>query len=142
MFTWLRQLLRRGHGKEGASAVEFAIILPVLAFLILGGMDLGNMFYVDYIITNASREGARYASIYTGNPQPTSGKVSSYVKTTLNYNSYNLSNFNVSAQYNGTSPNEYVTVTTQAQINWWILGSLLTNPFQLTATTAMTVEGP
>jgi Flp pilus assembly protein TadG len=142
MFTRLRQLLRRGHGKEGASAVEFAIILPVLALLILGGMDLGNMFYVDYIITNASREGARYASIYTGNSPPTSAQVSSYVKTTLNYSSYNLNSFNVSAQYTGTSPNEYVTVTTQAQINWWYLGILLTNPFQLTATTAMTVEGP
>ena len=142
MFTWLHQLLRRGHGKEGASAVEFALILPVLTLLILGGMDLGNMFYVDYIITNASREGARYASIYTGNPTPTSAQVSSYVTTTLNYNSYNLTNFNVSAQYNGASPNQYVTVTTQAQINWWYLGILLTNPFQLTATTAMIVEGP
>ena len=50
---------------EGATAVEFGIILPVLMLLMLGGMDLGHMFYMQHVITNASREGARYAANYT-----------------------------------------------------------------------------
>ena len=36
MFIRLRQLLRRGRGQEGAAAVEFAIVLPVLMPLIGG----------------------------------------------------------------------------------------------------------
>ena len=68
MFIRLRQLLRRGRGQEGSAAVEFAIILPLLMFLILGGMDLGHMYYIEHLITNASREGARYGRKYTVNP--------------------------------------------------------------------------
>ena len=71
MFSRLRQLLRRGRGQEGAAAVEFAIILPVLMLLILGGMDLGHMYYIEHLITNASREGARYGAKYTGTPTVT-----------------------------------------------------------------------
>ena len=60
---------KRGlRGEHGAVAVEFAIILPVLVFLILGGMDLAHMFYIQHIVSNASREGARYGAKYTGNP--------------------------------------------------------------------------
>ena len=42
MFNRLRQLLRAGRGEAGFSAVEFAIILPVLMLLVLGGMDLAH----------------------------------------------------------------------------------------------------
>jgi Flp pilus assembly protein TadG len=143
MFNRLRQLLRGGRGEEGFSAVEFAIILPVLMLLILGAMDLAHAYYTQHIITNASRDGARYAVAYTSTTnQPTSGQISTYVTTALNYNSFNIDSLSVSGNYTGTSPNRIATVTVQAKMNWWILGSLLPNPMQLTATTAMTVEGP
>ena len=81
MLIRLRQLLKRGRGEEGAVAVEFALILPILVFLVLGAMDLGHRFYMQNLITNASREGARYAAKYTGtNADPTSTAVSDYVK--------------------------------------------------------------
>jgi Flp pilus assembly protein TadG len=145
MFNWLRRLLRRGRGEEGVTAVEFAIILPVLSLLILGGMDLGHGYYIKHIITNASREGARYAAAYTSSTTPpTSAQISTYVKTTINYNSFDLDNLVVSGSYAGASPNEIATVTVQANKSWWILGTFLgfTNPTTLTATTAMAVEGP
>ena len=143
MFNRLRRLLRGSRGEAGFSAVEFAIVLPVLMLLILGGMDLAHAYYTQHIITNASREGARYAVAYTStNNQPTSGQISTYVITALNYNSYNLDNLSVSGSYTGTSPNKIATVTVKAKVYWWILGSFLTNPMQLTAKTAMTVEGP
>jgi Flp pilus assembly protein TadG len=141
----LRRLLRRGRGEEGVTAVEFAIILPVLSLLILGGMDLAHGYYIKHIITNASREGARYAAAYTSSASPpTSDQISTYVKTTLNYNSFDLDNFVVSGSYAGASPNEIATVNVQANKSWWILGTLLgfTNPTTLTAKTAMAVEGP
>jgi Flp pilus assembly protein TadG len=129
---------------DGASAVEFAIILPVMMLLMLGGMDLGHAFYMQHVITNASREGARYGANYTGNDSPTTNAISTYVKTTLNYNSFNFNSLTVDGTYSGTSPSKIVTVTVQAKKYWWLLGTVpgFTNPKQLTATTAMLVEGP
>jgi Flp pilus assembly protein TadG len=153
MFKQLRHVLRGGCGEEGVAAVEFGILLPLLVLLILGGMDLAHMYYINYVITNASREGARYATKYTvkadgtPNPPPTSDQISTYVKSTLNYNSYNFPNFGVNAVTSGTPT--VVTVSVQADKHWWILGTFnfygmlgLTDPMTLTGTTAMATESP
>ena len=148
---------KRGlRAERGAVAVEFALILPVLVFLILGGMDIGHMFYIDHIISTASREGARYGAKYTGNPpvDPTSADISNYVKEPppapggLNYNKFNLKNLVVSSPLpTGVNPNKIRTVTVTADKQWWVLGTFkffgfagFTNPKTLTATTAMNVE--
>jgi Flp pilus assembly protein TadG len=138
----LRQLLRRAHGQEGAAAVEFAIILPILLVLTLGALDVGHMYYMDHLITNASREGGRYAAKYNGSvAAPTSAAVSTYVKTTLNYNAFNLPSLTVTAAYAGTFPTQIVTVTVTAQKQWWVLGILAGFANKtLTAKTAMNVE--
>jgi Flp pilus assembly protein TadG len=39
--------------------VEFALILPVLAVLLLGSVDLTRAFYYYIVLENATREGAR-----------------------------------------------------------------------------------
>jgi Flp pilus assembly protein TadG len=130
---------------DGSSAVEFAIILPALLLLVLGGMDLGEAYYINHLITEGSREGARYGARYTGaTTDPTSGQISTYVTTNLNYSSFNLQSLTITGAYSGASPNKIVTVTVTAQKQWWILGALLglTNPATFTATTAMIVEGP
>ncbi len=44
---------------RGVAAVEFALVLPLLLLLILGSIDWGFFFYVDQVVTNAAREGAR-----------------------------------------------------------------------------------
>jgi Flp pilus assembly protein TadG len=147
----LRQLLKRGRSQEGAVAVEFALILPILVFLVLGGMDLGHRFYLQNLITSASREGARYAAKYTGtNTDPTSTAVSDHVKLPppgLNYNSFNLDTLTITTTYAGTVPNRIATVTVTAVKHWWVLGAFrfyhflgFTNPQTLTATTAMNME--
>ena len=137
---------KRGLRAEGgAIAVEFAIILPVLLLLIVGGMDLGHRYYIQYLTSNASREGARYAAKYTGtNVDPTSGAISDYVRNPagLNYNSFGLDTLVVNGNYTGVSPNKIITVTVNARKTWWILGSLpgFTNPQPISATTAMALE--
>jgi Flp pilus assembly protein TadG len=141
----LRRILRLGRREDGIAALEFALVIPILLLLVVGGMDFGHMLYIDHLITNASREGARYAAKYTDPPvDPTSSAISTYVKTTLNYNSFNLDSLVVSGSYAGTTPNRVATVTVTADKHWWILGSLpgFTNPTTLTAKTAMAVERP
>jgi hypothetical protein len=50
--------------EAGQSLVEFAIILPLLLMIVLGAVDLGMGFKTYIALTNASREGARWISIY------------------------------------------------------------------------------
>jgi len=49
--------------QRGASAVEFAILLPLLALLIFGVVEFGILFHDQQVLTNASREGARAAIV-------------------------------------------------------------------------------
>ena len=53
-------LLNHSHSQRGQSLVEFALVLTLLLVLAAGAVDLGRVFHSTIIITNASREGARY----------------------------------------------------------------------------------
>lgn len=50
--------------QKGATAVEFAIILPVLVMLLFGIIEFGIILYDKAMITNASREGARAGIVF------------------------------------------------------------------------------
>jgi Flp pilus assembly protein TadG len=56
------------HNQKGAALLEFAIILPFLLVLVFGMIEFGLIAYNKQVITNASREGARWA---IGQPSPT-----------------------------------------------------------------------
>ena len=49
--------------ERGAVAVEMAILLPVLLLCIGGIVDLGRLLFVQTMVTNAAREGARMHSL-------------------------------------------------------------------------------
>ena len=49
---------------RGQELVEYAMILPIFVFLILGILDLGRAVYYYSAINNGAREGARYGSIH------------------------------------------------------------------------------
>ncbi len=59
-------MFRRLRSGKGQSLVEFAIVLPILLLLVLGIVDFGLGFKSYVVLTNATREGARYAVV--GNP--------------------------------------------------------------------------
>src|SRR2546426_12540385 len=50
---------RRDRAHHGQSLVEFALILPIMAPLFLGAVDLTRAFYYYIALENASREAAR-----------------------------------------------------------------------------------
>lgn len=60
--------------QKGASAVEFAIILPILVLIVFGIIEFSVLLYDNAIVTNASREGARAGVLYRtdsdGAPNP------------------------------------------------------------------------
>ncbi len=74
-----KRLLKKNRG---ASAVEFAIILPLLVLLAFGIIELGFLLYDQAMITNASREGARIGIVFR-NPAVTDAEISSVVNNYL-----------------------------------------------------------
>ena len=53
------------HKHAGVAAIEFALVLPVLLLILFGIINFGVMMYDQSVITNATREGARWASIHS-----------------------------------------------------------------------------
>ena len=65
---------RRRDRQRGAAAVEFALVLPILLLLVLGAIDWGWYFFIDQMVTNAAREGARAGTLLPPPPTSTSGQ--------------------------------------------------------------------
>jgi Flp pilus assembly protein TadG len=51
--------------RRGGTAVEFALVLPVLTTIVLGCIDFGRFGYSYIAVTNAARAGAGYGSTHT-----------------------------------------------------------------------------
>ena len=58
------------NGERGASAIEFAVILPLLLVVLFGIIEFGFVLYNKAVLTNACREGAR-AGIVSAFPRLT-----------------------------------------------------------------------
>ncbi len=53
------KLEKRLRSELGASAVEFALLLPLLMMVLFGIIEFGFALYQQAVLTNASREGSR-----------------------------------------------------------------------------------
>jgi Flp pilus assembly protein TadG len=53
----------RLRGERGASAVEFALVVPVLILLVLGIAEFGRGFQVQGTLSAAAREGVRLMAL-------------------------------------------------------------------------------
>jgi Flp pilus assembly protein TadG len=53
----------RSRDERGASAVEFALVLPILVLFLFGIITYGYMFSVRQALTQAAAEGARAAAV-------------------------------------------------------------------------------
>jgi Flp pilus assembly protein TadG len=155
---------------HGAVAVEFAILLPVFLLLVFGILDFGHGLYMKHMVTNASREGARYATRYRENagtriiPQNLVPSITNYVIKTSAENSNKggcgldqlmptdanpqVSNADLtdgakSPGYTTGTTGSDITVTVTATKHWWVIGSLiptLGDKLDLSGTTVMKCE--
>ena len=51
------------HRRSGQAMVEFALASILFMTVVLGAIDFGRAIYIDSQLTNAVREGARYAQV-------------------------------------------------------------------------------
>ena len=65
---------------RGHALVEFALVVPVMLLLVVGGLDAGRLFFSWIEVSNAAREAAAYAA---GNPTDTSG-ITGHATTEVN----------------------------------------------------------
>ena len=69
------------RNRQGAAAVEFAIVAPVFFLMVFGMIEFGRAIMVQQVLTNASREGARVAVL--DSTTPTASLVANTVETYL-----------------------------------------------------------
>ena len=143
MFIRLRQLLRRSRSQEGAAALEFAIVLPILMLLLAGFFDFGWLFYWQHSVSNASRAGARYAvqaKLVGGVSTPyTDAEITTFVK-----DNYGTDLAVLVDRTGGTTPGAPRSVRVTKTMQWFFLNFLQNLGVNLPTTvhnkTTMTVE--
>ena len=133
--------------QRGASAVEFAIILPLLVVFLFGIIEFSIMFYDKAVITNASREGARKGIVFR-DPRVSVSEIQSVVD---NYSSGRMITFGSGAPPVTTVPsgecenhNDQLTVNVTYQYDFLLipnfLGGAVPNSITIGAATEMRCE--
>ncbi len=62
----LNRAWRRRVREDGAAAVEFALVVPLLLTLLFGIIEFGAAYNAQILVTNAAREAARELSVEDG----------------------------------------------------------------------------
>jgi Flp pilus assembly protein TadG len=115
---------------RGSTLVESALSLLLLLTLVFGIIEFGRLFNVYHVMTNAAREGARFAvapcpfvssigSTCSAGQLPSTSAVQSYVQGFLNSGSVSGTTITVNPNYQpSTDPVNGVTLTyTQVTIS-------------------------
>ena len=134
------QALRRKK-QEGASLVEFSVIAPLFVVLLFGLVEFGMAIYDKGVLTNASREGARFGVVYS-NPRKTETEIRDRVQTYLtNAGFTDTATINVTGAGGNSGASLQVTMTYPYQFQVlpnFVTG--LTGTMNLNANTIMLME--
>ncbi len=154
----LRQILRNSlkatRDAAGASAVEFALVLPVLVGMMIPTADLGLGFYAQMRVQNAAQAGAEYAIVHGWNNGANVTAIEGAVTSATSLASISASPAPTQACGcasgtsitptdcaslcpNGATPGSYVTVSAQSAyaplIPYPVIGNSITLTAQSTA---------
>lgn len=91
---------------SGNSMIEFALTLPILMLILVGIIEFGAITYNKAVITNASREGARYGIVFRTPSYASTSEIATY---TENYCQGKLITF-------GSTPANVTVTVTQSSV--------------------------
>jgi len=135
----------RWKSQSGASAVEFAIVLPILVMLVFGIIEFSVAFYDKAMIANASREGAR-AGIVFRVPPVTDDEITNVVNTHLGSSLITFggpTTANTTVTRNGYNPGDELKVSVNYTYTFLLVPSFVTSlsgGINLVAETIMRME--
>lgn len=110
------------RGERGQALAEFALVLPLILFFIAGIIEFGRAWNVKQAVTDAAREGARYAVVQ--DPAITStDEVKAKIEERLALASIDSSTIAFSGDFHVAGGETTVTVSTQHQMG--LVGALL-----------------
>src|SRR5438067_1592621 len=85
-----------------AATVEFALIAPILAVLMVGSIEFARAFLVKAVLTDAARDGARVAALPChSNVATTNTQVTTDINTILNDNNIDATKATIVIKVNG-----------------------------------------
>ena len=145
-----RRLSRTHKGRRhGQSLVEFVLILPVLLILLFGIIEFGLLLYNKQVITNASREGARYGIVARAtrrSPEEIQAVVSAYTANHLVTSGTDTATVAISRDPSGTPQGVFgddLTVRVDFHYDFFALPAFITSLLggtELVAQTTMKYE--
>lgn len=143
----MRKLLR---SQSGTAVVEFALVAPVLIFLMIGLIEVGRYLYFGIMAAHAAETGAQYASQSLTNAQNGNG-ISSAVTSdspgvtwvvTPNWVCYSNGNsVNCPALNSSSSITRYIQITVNANFQSLLNYPGIPNNIPISASTTMRVLG-
>lgn len=117
--------------RRGASAVEFALTVPAMMFLLAGTINVFLAIYADVNLHSATEQAARWASIQAaaGTSVPTQATVSAYANTRYIGPGINAAyTYSTTGACGATGSNGYAVSATGTYQVYFGVGSI---PFQL-----------
>lgn len=125
---YLRSFARN---RDGVSAVEFAIVLPFMLTLYLGGVEVGDGLAIDFKATIAARTVVSLASLYINIDSTAMSNILGAASTVVS--PYSASNMVVTLSEITTNANGQGTITWSASLNGTArtVGSSVTLPTAL-----------
>ena len=128
----------RSKHRIGAALVEFALVAPLMILFTMGLIDIGRMTMVKQLLVNASREGARQASLPFATSESVQADTLQMLTNSGVTGSVSISPSSLSAATAGST----VTVTVSADANSvsWMGSSMFMFGKNITAATSMRRE--
>jgi Flp pilus assembly protein TadG len=124
---------------RGAAVVEFAIVVPIFILLIIGFIELGRALMVQQVLTNASRVGARAATMLNSTQAEVIDAVSDYAESV----SVPSTQIVVTPDPAAATTGQEVTVSVSVDFSnvSWLPSPWFLNGATLTASSVMRKEG-
>ncbi len=125
------------RARRGANAVEFALTLPVAIAVLAGIIDYGWIFYQPEAVQTATRDGCRFAAVSTPLEEHIARAITA-TEASLSRSGIDPASADVQAFYEGTYPDERITVVTR--VPFTPLFGLIPVPVNLGGQMSMRVE--
>lgn len=138
--------------QQGVTIVTFALVAPVLMFILFGTMEMGRVLNAWMVITNEAREAARYGAVNFDGSVPTATEQASeqtairaYVQQRLNgvlapSGVYRQPDVVLVPTGQNQSPLVQVTIYYQVPLVIPLISQFVPNPFPVAARSAMRGE--